>query len=153
MMDVFDRLGETLNDMIGGHGNNSVGWAADQLFAQPQGFSEGGVVGDSNDFGSYVRGIGQAASSTFKKSDPMGAGFYSSPAYIAHSMTNLGKFFNVSDPNNMNVHRFNTGDVPAGRNAKAENPDDFYAKWYMGMRRFAEAAEVASRGQAGIRRA
>jgi hypothetical protein len=146
MNDVFDSLGNILNDMISDPSKNNVGWAYEQLFPVQE-FAEGGYVED------YIKGIGSAAKQTMSsssRSDPLGAGFYSSPAHVANSMTNMGKFFHVSNPTEMNVSRFNK-DQDASKSPKSEDPNEFYAKWYMSLRRFAEASEVASRGQAGVR--
>lgn len=146
---MFDTLGNLLNDIVQDSTNNTVGWAHEQLF--PKGFSEGGVV-EEGGIGDYIKGIGSAAKSTMSsdKNDPLGAGFYHSPAHIAQSMTNLGKFFHVANTNEMNSNRF-AKDQDQSKVPAATDPGEFYAKFYMSMRRFAEASEIAQRGQQQVR--
>lgn len=148
MNDIFDKLGATLNDYIGSPANNNVGWAWEQM--QPQkdetlNLAEGGLATED-----IFKGVTSAAKDTFGKgTNPYTTGYTNSPAYVAQHYTSLGKFFHVGEPTNNNSTRFPT--TEKNKITQSENPNDFYAKWYMGMRRLAEAQEIASRGQAGTR--
>lgn len=154
----FTKVGQQLYDIIGSPDNNSVGYAHKQLFAQ--GFSEGGLVGDEstthltdNDplgVNSMIRtgskaitkGLSSAASNydkSFKEQMTLG--------HYIHN--NFGSFFKGADPGGTNDKMkmpTQTKAAPA-----AVEPNEFYNSWYMSMRRFAEASEVAQRGQTTVR--
>jgi hypothetical protein len=155
MNEIFDKLGSTLNDLIGSPVNNNVGWAWENmkpLAEETQNFAEGGAVQSetsSDHLPDWLKGTQTAIRDAGKSMSPYGGSYTNSPAYTAQHYTSMGKFFHVGEPTNNNSNRFPT--TEKGKTTQSENPNDFFAKWYMGMRRMAEAQEVASRGQAGIR--
>jgi hypothetical protein len=143
MIDWFDTQGNILNDMIGDPNKNNVAWAYDEIYRQPEGYAEGGLVQDG------LRSALGAAKDTFNKGGKEPGLLYNSPAYYAQQFTNMGKFF--SGPDLSTSNKMNTTARDPKAELKSENPNDYYARWYMGMRRFAEAAEVANRGQVTVR--
>lgn len=150
MIDFFDTLGNTLNDIIGEPTNNTVGWGHGEVF----GYAEGGIVGDdtsSSGLAGFINSLGNAAKQTMNKQDTsyLGGGFYNSPAYLTSHFTSLGKFFNPGNPMDANSNRF--GPSEKAKPVQTVDPNDFYARWYMSLRRFAEAKEVANAGAATIR--
>lgn len=144
-MDLFDKLGGILSDTIGSHDNNHVGWAGENII----GYAEGGEVGDPLSAGNLLQSIGNAA----KPAIDNGYGnatlgkFYNSPVYIASHYSQLGKFFNYPG----NSYNTTVKQPQPNAPAEAEDPKDFYSRWYESMRRFAQAEEVATRGQPQVR--
>jgi hypothetical protein len=154
----FTKVGQQLYDIIGNSENNTVAHAYNQVFTQ--GFAEGGIVGDESTtrltdtdplgVNSMIRtgskaitkGLSSASANydkTFREQMTMG--------HFIHN--NFGTFFKGADTGGTNekmkMPTPNKGPLPA------TDPEEFYAKWYMGLRRFAEAGEVATRGQAQVR--
>jgi len=152
----FSKMGTQLYDIIGSAENNTVGHVANQLFGK--GYAEGGIVGDEGtkltDYDplgtnslihktgtALTKGIGGAAEAygkSFREQMTMG--------HFIHN--NFGSFFKASDTGGTNSQ---IKPPTQGKATAATDPNDFYAKWYDGMRRFAEASEVAGRGQAQVR--
>lgn len=155
MMDLFDRLGGTLNDAIGSHDNNNVGWAHEQIFGS-KAFADGGEVGDTTDltnnndnsaFG-YLKSAANAAkpfTNGRQDTSAVGGNYTNSPEYMMQKFSQLGKFFSGAESGNKYTDRYaNPQQTNPAQSTKAT---DFYAKWYENMRRFAEAEEVTNRGQ------
>lgn len=150
MNDLFDSLGNQLYDIIDNHENNNVGWMLKQ-FALVKGFDEGGVVDDSIESGGGTLGvIGKAVGKTLKQdTSALGGNFVNSPTYLAQHYTQAGKFFTGAEQGNKYTDHFQTPEKT--KSPTSENPTDFYARWYNRMREFAEASEVANRGQTTVR--
>lgn len=149
MMDLWDKLGATLSDIIGSHDNNHVGWAGENII----GYAEGGEVSDPLSTSGILQSIGTAAKPVVDKGYGHGAlgVFTNSPTYIMQHYAQLGKFFTGtgnSNPYNTSFKQPQERDSPT---PEAADPNEFYAKWYAQMRKFAEAEEVASRGKPNIR--
>lgn len=159
MIDFFDTLGNSLNDLIGSHENNHVGHAGTQLFAS------GGLVGDNGSLSdpqdglslsSVIRDTSRAANAgVFSNSSNPAMGdkitAYNSPLFFTSHLTSAwGNFFHGPQPSPGSTNQ--PGKQPqGGKAAQSENPTDFYARWYNRMREFAQAEEVADRGQSQIR--
>lgn len=169
MQKWFDTQQQSLIDLIDSPAQNNVGHFANQVFfagggiagtydsnTDPKTDSNTGLKTEANEI-SLTQRLTSAADKTFNVSSdpntnqgkygesPLGQGFYNSSPYIASHYTQLGKFFTGAGAGNEYTNRF---DQPTKQPAaKSENPGDFYARWYEGMRRFAEAEEVANHGQ------
>lgn len=145
MMDLWDRLGATLSDIIGSHDNNHVGWAGENIV----GYAEGGEVSDPLSTSGILSSIGNAAKPAVDKGYGHGAlgVFTNSPTYIMQHYAQLGKFFSYPG-NSYNTSFKQPQEGPA---PEAADPKDFFSKWYESMRRFAQAEEIATRGQPQIR--
>ena len=126
---------------------NSVGNIVNKLWGNDSGSSDStlGGIGDAL----QKAGSGLGTGSKGKNADsPLGGGFYNSAPYIAQHYTQLGKFFTGQDaPRNMEVEK----PQHQSRPTPSEKPTDFYARWYEGMRRLAEAEEITNRGQPTVR--
>lgn len=163
MIDMFDRLGDTLNGLIGSHQNNNVKYAHEQVFAGG-GFAGltcgvSNAVNSDSSLGSLLRNPSGCSSALKIAGAPQtnifgGAekNYYSSPFAIgAHIQGSFGNFFRGvnADPGSTNksVGKPQEGKPPP----QSETPNDFYARWYNRMRQFAEAEEVAGRGQVQTR--
>ncbi len=150
----FTKMGHQLYDIIGSSDNNTVGHVADQVFTK--GYASGGIVGDEsgtkltdNDplgvnsiIKAGTKGLSSAATNydkTFKDQMTLG--------HFIHN--NFGNFFHASDMGGTNKEVKQP--VASTKAATAVDPGEYYAKWYMDMRRFAEAGEVAQRGQTQVR--
>lgn len=142
----FTKVGQQLYDIIGSSENNTVGYAADQIFAT--GYAEGGLVGGDDPLGvnslikSGMKGVSTATSNydkTFKDQMTMG--------HFIHN--NFGTFFKASDSGGTNKEI--KSPIASTKPTTATDPNDYYARWYDSMRKFAQAAEVAQRGQTTIR--
>ncbi len=149
MIDFFDTLGNTLNDIIGSHGNNNVGWAGKQVF----GYAEGGEV-STDDFnpGTALGSALIAAKQTYggkQDTSYIGGNFINSPSYMMQHFSQLGKFFHGGEPGNLYTNRFKQPEPT--KTQAMENPNAYYSQWYERMRNFAQAEEVANRGQPQIR--
>lgn len=159
MLEIFDQLGNTLNDLIGSHENNHVGHAGTQLFAS------GGLVGGDEGISDPQEGLGlssimrdtarAANQGVFQNSSNPAMGdkitAYNSPLFFTSHLTSAwGNFFHGPQPNPGGT---NTSPQQPGKGkaAQSENPTDFYARWYNRMREFAQAEEVANRGQSQVR--
>lgn len=149
MIDFFDTLGNTLNDIVNSHPNNNMGWAGQQVF----GYAEGGEVTDTVSTPGVLQALATAGKQTMNNSRQdtsyIGGNFINSPTYMMQHYSQLGKFFTGAEPGNLYTNRYKSPEP--SKPPVAENPNDFYARWYMSMRRFAEAEEVASRGQPQVR--
>lgn len=154
MMDFFDQQQRTLIDYIDTPSQNTVGHFTNQIFN----FAGGGLADNDTSLRSVssddysLQRIMNSANSAFNGngsvkygSSPLGEGFYNSAPYIASHYTNLGKFFSGAPAGNEYTNHYTQ---PAKNPAiKSEDPNSFYARFYEGMRRFAEAKEVADAGQ------
>lgn len=142
MIDFFDNLGNMLNDMIGTTQNNNVGWAGKQIF----GYAEGGEVEDPGSAAGLFHAVAGAAKNTMNRQDTsaLGGNFVNSPTYMMQHFSQLGKFFNGAEPGNQYTNHYKPPEP--SKPPQAADPNDFFAKWYMSMRKFSEAAEVADRG-------
>lgn len=163
MQAFFDKQQAILADMLEHSQQNHVGHFADQIF----GFAKGGLAGgdsldtdktEAND--NLLSRIATSAQKSVTGTDssvlggkygdsPLGAGFVNSPAYITQRYSDLGNFFKGGEPGNFYTNRY---EQPVkGQSPQSAKPGDFYAQWYEGMRRFAEAKEVADAGQTTVR--
>lgn len=164
MLDLFDTLGRSLNFLVDSHENNTVGYAA-----QGMGYATGGVVGGitknegvdpyTDSGGSDTAALRQQLAANAKSSisapdlNVFGGketNYYNSPEGITQRITSgWGRFFSPQ----MNSGGTDSPIQKPGKNKAAEstNPTDFYARWYNRMREFAQAEEVANRGQSQVR--
>jgi len=166
MMDLFDTLGRSLNFLVDSHENNNVSYAA-----QGMGYATGGVVGgitknegvdpysDSGTSGSDAAALRQqlAANAKSSASSPdfnifggRETNYYNSPEGITQRISSgWGHFFSPQ----MNSGGTDAAMQKPGKSKPetSSNPDDFYAHWYLKMRQFAQAEEVADRGQSQIK--
>ena len=162
MQAFFDQLQNQLADAID-HDTNNVGHFATQVFGFAQGgavsSADPGLVEANSDIGLTQRII-NAAQKTTTGADatasggrygdsPLGAGFYNSAPYIASHYTQLGKFFSGADPGSKYTDHYTTPQKE--QPVQSQNPEDFYARWYNRMRNFAQAEEVAAKGQTTVR--
>lgn len=152
----FSKLGKELYDIIGSPERNNVGHAADQLFGK--GYASGGIVGDEsgtkltdNDPLGVNSSIKQAGNNLTKSVSNTANNYdraFKEQMTITHFIhNNFGSFFKPSDTGGTN-EKMKTP-MPTKSNT-AVDPSEFYAKWYNAMRQFAEASEVASRGQTKV---
>jgi hypothetical protein len=149
----FTKLGHQLYDMIGSPENNTVGHVTSVMY------SEGGLVSDEtgtrltdNDplgVNSLIKSGAKSISKTLTNNanDPNKA-FKEQMTNLHYITSNFGHFFKGGDTGGTNDK---IKPPVQGKGISATDPNDFYAKWYMSMRRFSEAAEVASRGQTTVR--
>lgn len=156
MIDFFDRLGETLNDIIGTHANNNVSHAVDNIY--PKKFAAGGAVTRDNVTDNGTLGDPLSTQNIFRSSvdalnktvnDPYSAGgrhsAYNDPFFLTpHIQNSYGRFFTGADPGSTNKP---IQQPQPNKPLQSEDPETFYSRWYQRMRNFAEADEVASRGQ------
>ena len=149
MIDFFDSLGNTLNDIIGSHSNNSVKWAGSQILN----FAEGGVVNEPPSTPGLLQSAFQAAKQTMNsgKQDTsyLGGSFLNSPTYLMQHYSQLGKFFHGGEAGNAYTNRFKQPEP--GKPPAAADPNHFYNQWYDAMRRFAQARETVEAGQVTVR--
>jgi len=153
----FTKIGQELYDIIGDQENNTVKHAHAKVFAEGGAvygedgikLTEGNPLGDDSLISkigtSLTKGIG---SSLTKSADAYGKSFRDtlSTGHFIHN--NFGTFFKGGDPGGTN----SAMKAPVqGKAPQSVNPSDFYAQWYMDMRRFAEASELAQRGQTTTR--
>lgn len=155
MIDFFDKLGTALNGIIGSPENNNVKYAIGEIF--PQKFAAGGAVTDTgpegdplslnNVFRNTVQAAGKTANDSYNAMGKHSA--YNDPYFLtSHIQNAYGRFFSGADTGSTNKP------IQQPQQAKplqSEDPQTFYARWYQRMRNFAEAEEVASRGQTQIR--
>lgn len=160
MIDMFDTLGNILNDAIGSHENNNVGHVVKEMY----GYAQGGAVNDLADTtddnvnldnpGSIVRALGKAAGPVYGKSGDDSAlgkqSSYNSPTFLAKHFTDIGKFFSGAEPGNRYTDRYKNPEQT--KPLQSENPTTFYARWYNQNREAAQAEEIANRGQVTVRR-
>ena len=142
-MSYADGLSDEMSDAIGSDpNNNTVGYVASQTLTNP-------VQDNSND---NVLGItAQKASQALQKASqqsPLGSP-YAGPIGWTERISSLARFFN--NPERGNQYTTDLKKPIPTQATKAVDPQEFYAKWYESMRRFAEAEEVASRGQTQVR--
>lgn len=152
----FNKLGTQLYDIIGDPENNTVKHAVNQIF--PKGFASGGIVGDEGDrltdndplgVNSLIHKEGNAlAKGVSSAADAYGSSFKNQMTLGHFIHNNFGSFFKGADPGGTNDKMKQP--TPTKPTA-ATDPNDYYSKWYESMRRFAEAGEVAARGQAQVR--
>jgi hypothetical protein len=152
MNKFFTSIGQQLYDIIGDKDNNTVGKFA-------QGFASGGIVSDEsstkltdNDplgVNSIIKQSGDAITKSFSNAATNYDKTFRDQMTMGHFIhNNFGNFFKATDSGGTNA----AIKTPiASKATQATDPADFYAKWYEGMRRFAEASEVASRGQTTVR--
>ena len=166
MIDFLDQMQNQLISYIDEPKQNSVGHFANTVFN----FAGGGLSSDENPYttssadnnlnNSDISFVQRMANATTKAinadnpmkgygSSPLGYGFYNSPAYLAARFTDLGRFFTQSEPGNFYTNRYKQPEP--GQPVKSEDPVAFYSRWYERMRNFAQAEEVATRGQPQIR--
>lgn len=161
-MDQFDRLGDQLNDIIGDHKNNNVKYMAEQVF----GFASGGAVLEPSDDSAaasdtdlsnplnLARAVAKAGKTVYGGGDNADSALgklssYNSPLFLTGHIQAAGKFFNGAEPGNLYTNRYKQPEP--NKPTASENPTDFYARWYNRMREFAQASEVADRGQSQVR--
>ncbi len=166
MQAFFDKLQNELADAIDPE-NNNVGHFVEQVFGTPKGFAQGGAVSsvdpgiaeEGSALGSMQKIVNAAQKSTIGANasasggrfgdSPLGQGFYNSAPYIASHYTQLGKFFSGADPGSKYTDRYES--PQKGQPAQSQNPEDWYAKFYNRLRNFAQATEIAGRGQETVR--
>lgn len=168
MQDFFDSQQKTLASYLAAPEENTVNHFTGKVF----GFASGGLADSSdttdNTLGSSDTGpstsllqrLINSAQKSFTSSNssafggqygssPLGMGFYNSPAYLAARFTDLGRFFTGAEPGNFYTNRYEQPQkTPA---LKSEDPAAYYSRWYERMRNFAQAEEVANRGQTQVR--
>ena len=158
MIDLFDQLGNSLNDLIGSHENNNVGHAGVHLFASG-GLASSDDLSDPQEglsLSSVIRDTARAANQgVFNNSANPSMGdritSYNSPLFLTgHLASAWGHFFRGPEPNPGGTNQ-PPQKPQAGKATQSENPTDFYARWYNRMREFAQAEEVSNRGQSQIR--
>ena len=154
----FTKVGNQLYDLIGSTENNTVGSVADNIFAT--GFAEGGLVGDEsatrltdNDplgVNSMIKQGAKSINKTLagKASDPNKT-FREHMTNLHYIQSNFGHFFKGADTGGTNQQMKPPTQTKAAPDAAT--PSEFYARWYDSMRKFAEAGEVAQRGQTTVR--
>jgi len=163
MQAFFDQLQNQLADAID-HDTNNVGHFATQVFRFAQGgavsSADPGLMEASSELG-LTQKIINAAQKTTTGADasasggkygdsPTGAGFYNSAPYIASHYSQLGKFFGSgTESGNKYTDHYTTPQKE--QPVQSQNPEDFYARWYNRLRNFAQATEVADRGQTTVR--
>lgn len=140
MIDLFDKLGQQLNDMIGSHENNNVAWAISNL----PGYAEGGEVSDDNSLLGVLKATGKAAKDTFNNRDNILGNYTNSPTYQAQHYAQFGKFFTGAEQGNRYTDRYKQPEQ--SKPQPSASPTEFYAKWYNRLREFAQASEVANMG-------
>ena len=148
-MSYADNYQSQLSDMAGNDpDSNTVGSFFSKIF-NPSTDTSGDSTG-SNSLASTLTKAASSAASHGKYADsPLGSGFYNSPPMIAQRYMELGKFFKGAEPGNEYTNHFQTPQKP--QNPKAETLNAFYNQWYEKMRQFAEAEQVATRGQVQTR--
>lgn len=154
----FNKLGSQLYDIIGSPENNTVGYAASQIFSK--GYASGGVVTDedgtrltdSDPIGvnSLIRKAGNSLTKGLSTAaDTYGKSFKDQMTMGHFIHTNFGQFFKGADPGGTNQQiKMPTNSVKA---TQATDPTEYYSRWYESMRRFAQANEVAAHGQQTVR--
>ena len=152
MMDLWDKLGAELNDIIGSHENNNVGWMYNQIY--PKHFDEGGVATSDTDpsLMGTLKTVAKGVKDTYggrQDTSALGGNFVNSPTYLMQHYYNAGKFFTGAESGNKYTDRYQN--PHQSKVTQGEPASNFYAKWYETMRRFAEASEVANRGQTTVR--
>jgi len=163
MQAFFDKIQQELADAIDPE-TNTVGHFVEQIYGTPKGFAAGGLAGDSglaeesSNIG-LLQKLTNAAQKTTIGADSSANAFdnplgkqssYGSPTFLASHYTQLGKFFGSGqEPGNRYTDHYTT--PQKGQPAQSQNPEDFYARWYNRLRNFAQATEIADRGQTTIR--
>lgn len=144
---MFQGMSDTLADTIGPDpANNTVGYVGPQIYQD----NTGNSIDDTGSDTGLIHSLAKAAKSGLNNSSAADS-FYRSPAYMAQRYTELGKFFGGLGTSSGAEYTSRIKQPSHNKPAQAENPSDFYARWYNKMRQFAESSEVANRGQTTVR--
>lgn len=143
-MSYADQLSDQISDHIGPNPNdNTVGNVIPQIYPDLSGTGQDDNASPIKKALTEVQKIAKSESQS-----PLGT-LYGSPLTWTSHITNMSQFFKGGTPGN----EYTNGFKKPQQNAplQATDPAQFYAKWFESMRRFAEASEVADRGQTTVR--
>jgi len=140
-MSVFDNISNQMSDFIGADPNdNTVSNVMDQIYPQMLDSDTGSLAKQAQKE--------QRAEDKYASQSVLGSP-YGGPLAWTERLTGLSRFFSGAEKGNTYTDSFKKPQQQEP--VKAVDPQQFYAKWYESMRRFAEAEEVSSRGQTVVR--